>query len=162
MRESGIRYGSLMADAIAKTLLDTDIFSELMRGKNEVVRARAHAYLEQHERLTISTITVLEVVKGLHKMRRADALERFIQRLDALEVLSMGRDEAIIGGRVYGDLERLGQPIGRADPMIAGVAIAHGLVLATGNGEHYARIQAAGHDLVLDNWRIAASDSPSL
>jgi hypothetical protein len=31
-----------------KTLLDTDIFSELMRGKNEVVRARADAYVKQY------------------------------------------------------------------------------------------------------------------
>ena len=31
--------------------------------------------------------------------------------------------------------------------------LSHGLVLATGNQEHYARIQAAGYNLVLDNWR---------
>ena len=48
--------------------------------------------------MTISTITVLEVVKGLHKVRRDDALERFIQGLDALEVLPVGRGEAIVGG----------------------------------------------------------------
>lgn len=145
---------------IPKTLLDTDIFSELMRGKNDAVRARAESYLKQHGRLTISTVTILEVVKGLHKMRRQDALDRFIQRLDALDVLPVGRQEALVGGRIYGDLERLGQPIGRADPMIAGVAIAHGLVLATGNDGHYARIQAAGYDLALDNWRNATGESP--
>ena len=146
---------------LPKTLLDTDIFSELMRGKNEVVRARAASYLKQHGRLTISSITILEVTKGFHKMRRQDALDRFIQSLDTLEVLPVGKDEALVGGRIYGDLERLGQPIGRADPMIAGVAIAHGLVLVTGNDEHYARIQAAGYGLVLDNWRIATGESPS-
>ena len=147
---------------IPKTLLDTDIFSELMRGKNEVVRTRAEAYLKQHGRLTISAITILEVTKGLHKMRRDDALARFIQRLDALDVLAVGRDEALVGGRIYGDLERLGQPIGRADPMIAGVALSHGLVLATGNDGHYTRIQTAGYDLVLDNWRIDTGQSPSI
>jgi tRNA(fMet)-specific endonuclease VapC len=61
---------------VPKTLLDTDIFSELMRGKNEVVRERADAYLKRHGRLTISTVTILEVTKGLHKMRRQDALDR--------------------------------------------------------------------------------------
>ena len=65
-----IPCGSPVTDVVPKTLLDTDIFSELMRGKNEVVRARADAYLKQHDRLTISTITVLEVAKGLHKVRR--------------------------------------------------------------------------------------------
>lgn len=143
-----------------RTLLDTDIFSELMRGKNAVVRARADAYLKQHARLTISTITVLEIAKGLHKVRREDALGRFIQGLDSLEILSLGREEALVGGRIYGDLERLGQPIGRADPMIAGIAISRGLVLATGNDDHYARIRATGYELASDNWRIAATEAP--
>lgn len=147
---------------VPRTLLDTDIFSELMRGKNEVVRARADAYLKQHDRLTISTITILEVAKGLHKARRIDALDRFLRGLDSLDIIPLGRDEAIIGGRIYGDLERLGQPIGRADPMIAGIAISNGFVLATGNHDHYARIRATGYDLVLDNWRISTSEAPGL
>jgi tRNA(fMet)-specific endonuclease VapC len=136
-----------------KTLLDTDIFSELMRGKNEVVQARANAYVKQHGRLTISAVTVLEVAKGFQKVGRQDALARFIDRLSLVDVVGLGPDEALVGGRIYGDLERLGQPIGRADPMIAGVAIHHGLVLISGNEEHYARIRAAGYDLVVDNWR---------
>lgn len=140
---------------VPRTLLDTDIFSELMRGKNEVVRARADAYLKQYGRLTISSITVLEVAKGLRKVRRDDALDRFIQGLEHLDIVPLGREEALVGGRIYGDLERLGQPIGRADPMIAGIAISHGLVLATGNEEHYARIQAMGYHLAMDNWRRA-------
>lgn len=138
---------------VPKTILDTDIFSELMRGKNEVVRARADGYLKQYGQLTISAITVLEVAKGLRKAQREDALDRFIQGLESLEIIPLGRDEALVGGRIYGDLERLGQPIGRADPMIAGVAISHRLVLATGNEGHYARIRAAGYELSTDNWR---------
>jgi tRNA(fMet)-specific endonuclease VapC len=145
---------------VPRTLLDTDIFSELMRGKNEVVRARADAYLMQYGRLTISSITVLEVAKGLHKARREDALDRFIRGLEHLDIVPLGREEALVGGRIYGDLERLGQPIGRADPMIAGIAISHGLVLATGNEDHYARIQQAGYQLASDNWRRAA-EAPS-
>ncbi|HWO25716.1 MAG TPA: PIN domain-containing protein [Kofleriaceae bacterium] len=108
----------------------------------------------------MSSITVLEVTKGLHKVGREEALERFIQGLEHLEIISLGREEALVGGCIYGDLERLGQPIGRADPMIAGIAISHGLVLATGNEDHYERIQAAGYQLASDNWRRAA-DPPS-
>src|SRR5437868_2463289 len=93
-----------------RTVLDTDIFSEVMRGKNEVVGARADAYVKQHGRLTISVITVLEVVKGLQKAGRQDALTRFAGSLASLEIVPMGAGEAILGGRIYGDLERLGQP----------------------------------------------------
>jgi len=39
--------------------------------------------------------------------------------------------------------------------MVAGIALAHGLVLATGNVEHYGRIQALGYELDIDNWREA-------
>lgn len=136
-----------------RTLLDTDIFSEVVRDKNDNVRARADAYVGEHGRLLISTVTVLEVVKGLHKAGRNEAIDRLVRSLPAIEVLDLGPEEAVVGGRIYGDLERVGRPIGRADPMIAGIAVAHGLVLATGNVAHYERIRALDYDLVIDNWR---------
>jgi predicted nucleic acid-binding protein len=58
-----------------------------------------------------------------------------------------------LAGRIYADLERTGQPIGRADPIIAGIAMQHGLLLVTGNQNHYQRIQVLGYDLKLANWR---------
>lgn len=70
-----------------------------------------------------------------------------------METINLGPDEAVVAGRIYGDLERTGQPIGRADPMIAGIAVVHGVVLATGNVDHNERIQALGYELTIDNWR---------
>jgi len=137
----------------SRTLLDTDIFSEVIRDKNERVRARADAYTAEHGKLLISSVTVLEVAKGLQKAGRDDALARFVESLSAVEMVGLGPDEAVVAGRIYGDLERTGQPIGRADPMIAGIAVIHGVVLATGNVEHYRRIQALGYELRIDNWR---------
>ena len=90
-----------------------------MRGKNDIVRARADAYSQQHGLLTISAVTVLEVAKGLQKAGRRDALERFVNSLPSIEIVPLGVEEAVVGGRIYGDLERLGRPIGRAHPMIA-------------------------------------------
>jgi len=76
-----------------RALLDTDIFSELMRGKNEGVRVRAEAYVKEHGRLSISAVTVLEVVKGFQKVGRQDALERFVQSLASVEVLVTGNED---------------------------------------------------------------------
>src|SRR4051812_26148691 len=126
-----------MAD---RTLLDTDIFSEVMRGKNVAVAARADSSVKEHGRLTLSVITVMEIVKGLQKAQRDDAMARFVGSLGSLEVLGFGLEESLVAGRIYGDLERIAQPIGRADPMIAAVALTHGLSLATGNAAHYERI----------------------
>jgi len=61
---------------------------------------------------------------------------------------------AELAGRIAGDLDRIGQPVGRADPMIAATAIDQGLELVKGNIAHYQRIQQLGYPLTLVNWRI--------
>lgn len=138
---------------MAKSLIDTDIFSEITRGIDANVSRRAASYIQEEGRLTISVVTVMEVVKGLHKAGRAEHLERFLLGLDALEVLPFGSAEATEAGRIYADLERQGTPIGRADPMIAATAVAHGLVLVTGNEEHFERVRTTGRELAIENWR---------
>jgi tRNA(fMet)-specific endonuclease VapC len=45
-----------------KALLDTDIYSEILRAVNLTVAVHAHAYRQTHGRLTLSVITVLEMV----------------------------------------------------------------------------------------------------
>ncbi len=136
-----------------KVLLDTDIFSEIFKGRNRNIEVKSRAYREQVGPYTISTITVMEIVKGLHKVGREARLQIFLAGLSQLEVLNLGVHGAELAGRIQADLERIGQPIGRADPMIAAVALQHGFVLVTGNQAHYQRIQALGYPLKLDNWR---------
>jgi tRNA(fMet)-specific endonuclease VapC len=136
-----------------KSVLDTDILSEVLKAKSRVVVDRATAYKSVFEQVTLSAITVMEVVAGFHKQNRVDALQKFLDGLRNSEVLNFDQACAEIAGRIYADLERNGQPVGRADPMIASIAIHHNLVLVTGNTEHYQRIQALGYPLKLDNWR---------
>jgi predicted nucleic acid-binding protein len=95
----------------------------------------------------------MEIVKGFHKLQRQDRIEQFLTGLPTVEVLTLDLRSAELAGRIYADLERTGQPIGRADPMIAAVALRHDLTLVTGNVAHYQRIQALDYNLKLDNWR---------
>ncbi len=136
-----------------EALVDTDILSEIMKGRNEVVRSRATEYLATYGSFSISAVTILEVVKGFHKVGREPELQRFVSSLSSVRVLPLAEPEATLAGKIYGDLERLGRPIGRADPMIAATAIVHGLVLVTGNEEHYQRVRDAGYQLTLSNWK---------
>lgn len=136
-----------------KALLDTDILSEILKAKNTAVVSKAVAYKENFERFTISVITVMEVVKGLHKVGRVDALAKFINGLQAIEVIPFEQNCSILAGRMFADLERVGQPIGKADPMIAAIAAQHDLTLVTGNTGHYQRLKELGYSLKLDNWR---------
>ena len=136
-----------------KVLLDTDILSEILKAKNAGIVSKAVKYKETLEDFTSSVITGMEIVKGLHKVGRADALKKFLGGLQAIEVITFDESCSIIAGRMFADLENTGQPIGRADPMIAAIAIEHDLMLITGNTAHYERLQKLGYSLKLDNWR---------
>ena len=136
-----------------KSLLDTDILSEVLRARNAAVVEQAVAYKTEHAKFTLSAVTVMEIVKGFHKMGRTEALNRFLEGLQTSEILIFDMGSAEIAGRIYGDLEKAGQPIGRADVMIAVIALQHGLTLVTGNTRHYQRIKALGFPLHLANWR---------
>jgi tRNA(fMet)-specific endonuclease VapC len=138
---------------VDKALLDTDIFSEILKGIDPRVVARATAYRAIFGRYTTSVITVMEIVKGLHKLGREDRIQRFLVGLATEELLTLDIRSSELAGRIYADLERTGQPIGRADPLIAAIAVHHGVTLVTGNLSHYQRIQALGYSLQLDNWR---------
>ncbi|MBU4225583.1 MAG: type II toxin-antitoxin system VapC family toxin [Chloroflexi bacterium] len=136
-----------------KALLDTDILSEIFKAKNATIVANAIAYKDVFGQFTLSVITVMEVVKGLHKMGRADALRKFLEGLHSSEVLPFDQACAEIAGRIFADLERIGHPIGRADPMIAAIAMHNNLTLISGNVTHYQQIQDLGYPLKLNNWR---------
>lgn len=136
-----------------KALLDTDILSEVFKGRDLSVVTKASAYHAQYGRYIIASITVMEIVKGLHKLQQPLRVQQFIGNLGSLEILSFDAVAGELAGLIYADLERTGQPIGWADPMIAAVAIRHGLLLTTGNTSHYQRIVALGYPLRLDNWR---------
>jgi tRNA(fMet)-specific endonuclease VapC len=137
-----------------KTLLDTDIFSEVLRAVNATVVANARTYRQAYGRLTLSVVTVMEMVKGFQKAQRPQKIAPLLSHVGTEEVLEFGQPAAETAGRIWGDLERTGQPIGLADPMIAAIALVHGPELATGNTAHYQRIQQLGYPLTLVNWRV--------
>ncbi len=135
-------------------LLDTDILSEITKGVNVNVMAKATAYRTAFGRYTLSVFSVVETIKGYHRVRRPDRIAQFRSSLIGEEILTLEVTTADLAGHIFADLELAGQPIGRMDPMIAAIAIENGLTLVTGNAAHYARISALGYALRLDNWRI--------
>ena len=88
-----------------KALLHTDIFSEILKGIDQVVVRRATDYRAAFGRYTISAITVMEVVKGLHKVSREDRIQQFLKGLTTVELLSLDGRSAEPGGT---DLRRSG------------------------------------------------------
>jgi tRNA(fMet)-specific endonuclease VapC len=71
--------------------------------------------------------------------------------LGAVTVLPCGIEDARASASLRASLEARGRPIGAYDVLIAGVALARGLVLVTSNVREFGRI--AG--LRVENWRNA-------
>jgi tRNA(fMet)-specific endonuclease VapC len=136
-----------------RALLDTDTFSEIIKAKNAIVLGYARAYREQFGHYTISTVTITELVKELQKRSREELIQHLIARLAKEELLSLDLRAAEVAGRIYGELEKTGQTIGRIDPLIAGVAISNNLTLVTGNMKHFQRVVSLGFSLKLSDWR---------
>jgi predicted nucleic acid-binding protein len=137
-----------------RTLLDTDMVSEVFKGIHPTVARHAAAYRQTFGQYTLSAITVMEVVSGLQRVQRPQAILKFLNNISGEEVLPFDKEAGKLAGEIAGDLERLGQTIGAADPMIAAIAILHGLELVTGNINHFLRVQRLGYPLIAINWRI--------
>jgi tRNA(fMet)-specific endonuclease VapC len=52
---------------VNKSLLDTDILSEILKGINPTVASNAAAYRQAFGRYSLSSITVMEVISGLQR-----------------------------------------------------------------------------------------------
>jgi predicted nucleic acid-binding protein len=84
-----------------------------------------------------------EIVADAYRHRREETWREIDLRTNP--VVPFDQAAAELAGRIAGELERIGQPIGTADPMIAATARHHGLELVTANTSHFQRIQQLGH-----------------
>ena len=76
------------------------------------VTANAGTYRQTHGRLTLSVITVMEMVKGLQKVQQPQKIAALLTHVGTEEVLEFGQSAAEMAGRIWGDLGRTGQPVG--------------------------------------------------
>lgn len=138
---------------MTKALLYTDIFSEVLKGKDSTVARVAKSYLAEHGVITLSSATVLEVAKGLYRTRHPEAIPSLLEVFEAHEILNITSAEARLAGQILAGLDRQGLPLGVIDPIIAATAILYRLPIITGNERHFQRIQSLGFDLEIGNWR---------
>ncbi len=132
---------------IAKTALDTDILSLLLRQQREVLE-RATRYLEVYPYYSFSLITRYEVLRGLKTKNAQKQLTAFNAFCQVSEILPITESIVDRAAEIYADLRRRGEPIGDADILIAATALENDSVLATNNENHFSRIA----DIKIDNW----------
>lgn len=122
-----------------KVLPDSDALSEIVKRRNPIVAAHAQAYRSVRSLFSFSAVTLVEVIRGCDRKGDPKQLQPFLAMAATEEVINLDRQTAGLPGRITGELERIGRPIGLADPMIAATAIVHGLDLATDNTAHFRR-----------------------
>ena len=131
-------------------LLDTDILSEVMRGRNQDVVAKADLYLQSHGQFAISAFTRYEVVRGLRWRKASIKLEEFLRLCEAMTVYPITAEILDRAADLWANGAALGKPKMDADLLIAATAFVHGRDLVTGNLAHFDWIEG----LVVSNWRM--------
>ena len=111
-------------------LLDTNIASYVIKGN--VPRVRERLVKVPMSEVGISVITEAELRFGVEKKpeaaRLSVAVEEFLLRV---EILAWDSDAAESYARLRADMERIGEPMGNLDMMIAAHALAAQAVLVT-------------------------------
>ncbi|HEX9198404.1 MAG TPA: type II toxin-antitoxin system VapC family toxin [Acidobacteriaceae bacterium] len=133
-------------------LLDTNACIEIMNGRPAEVRDRYERNLNTGNEVFVSSISTFELWYGAERSGRPEfnrnRLERFLA--GRLEELPFDGDDSARAGELRRVLERLGTPIGPYDTLIAGQALARGLVLVTHNVREFGRV--AG--LKFEDWQV--------
>ena len=133
-------------------LLDTNVCIAVMRGHALIVDRMA--YELSVETLFISSISFLELIYGVHRgTRPMEEREKIMQFVgNGLQVIDFTMADAEIAGDVRGDLAARGVPIGNFDLLIAGQALARGMILVTANTREFERVRG----LFVQDWALAA------
>jgi tRNA(fMet)-specific endonuclease VapC len=130
-----------------KYMLDTNICIYLIKQQpREVIEQFQGIALGE---ITISTVTVAEMMYGVEKSQHKDQNKTALQAfLAPLEIVDFDFGAAQQYGVIRAYLEKAGKSIGAYDLMIAAHALSLGLILVTNHEQEFHRIP----DLVVENW----------
>lgn len=128
-------------------LLDTNAVIALLSGKPPRLSMRARQ-LRPNE-IGMSSIVAHELYYGAFK---SQLVERNLTVVDALqfEVVEFDKEDARQAGELRAALAAQGQPIGPYDVLIAGQAMARGLVLVTHNTREFGRVRGVS----VEDWQV--------
>jgi tRNA(fMet)-specific endonuclease VapC len=120
---------------LALILADTDVLIDFLAGIEAVRQQIAEAV--ETEMLQTTAITAFELLSGAREGKRGDAVRKLVQDLP---VAPLDRNAAEQAAAVRRQLELSGEPIGMADSLIAGIALANGSALFTRNRRHFEKV----------------------
>ena len=130
-----------------RVLLDTNVCIRILNGSSPPVVARLRE-LDPGD-VAMSAIVRAELAYGARKSRHVAANLRLVEAFcEPLVCLPFDKRAAGVYGEIRADLERLGQPIGPNDLLIAATALANSLILVTHNVSEFERVPG----LRIEDW----------
>ena len=128
-------------------LLDTNICISLMR--NQYPEMTDKILSMDPSLLMISSITVFELEYGAAKSQQKDRTRAQLSLfLSAFTILPFDTEDAIVAGRIRGELAKKGTPIGPYDLQIAAQGISRKLTVVTHNIDEFSRVP----NLQVEDW----------
>lgn len=101
------------------------------------------------DEIAVPTAVLFEMYVGLAKSqnstKRSQQLEAFIAQAT---ILPLNREAAFRAAQVRADLERVGQPIGPIDTLIAGITMTASATLVTHNTREFSKVRG----LLIEDW----------
>ena len=141
--------------------LDTNVMIDIINGRRPQVRAHYDAARGAGDQLVASALAAHELLYGAFVSARPDVQTAAAEELlDELDIVDWTFADALGAARVRAVQRRSGSPIGFADVLIAGQAVARGWKVVSHNLKHFDRVEGLA---VLD-WTQAATsmqDSPN-
>ena len=130
-----------------KYLLNTDVFSLMVKGQDEAINARLQTLAKGDA--TLSVITTGEYFYGVAHAPVSALREKRAQRLiDFFGVAPLDPEVGPTYGTIRADLRAQGTPIGPNDLWLAAQAKAHGLVMVTRHTREFKRVKG----LKVEDW----------
>ena len=130
-----------------KYLLDSDVFSLMVRGQDAPINQRMQTLAKGEA--TLSVITTGEFYYGVAHAPISDLRMKRAQRLiEFYDVLPITDEVSARYGEIRATLRAKGTPIGPNDLWLAAQAQAFGLIMVTRNGREFDRVKG----LKVEGW----------
>jgi tRNA(fMet)-specific endonuclease VapC len=128
-------------------LLDTNTCIKYLNGRSENIKRNFES--KQPQEMLVCSVVKAELFYGVHKSAKPqENLKKVFKFLDRFVSLSFDDKASEKYGKIRSDLEKAGTLIGPNDLLIASIALAHNVILATHNTREFKRVEG----LKIEDW----------
>lgn len=139
---------------MVRSLIDTDILSEYLKGYDQTVVGHAARYAERHGVFTITSVTVHEIVYGLKFRNALSQLDKAVAWFGQIEVITPTHADYVMAATIRATARQQGEVVELPDSLIASVAVRLDRSVITGNTGDFEAIRRTGIPLLIQNWRL--------